>query len=310
MNVGHSELLVRDRCPVCGEPAKNSHREVHSVPPAEDLSVSELGPFLQGYDSRRSFFSYHECPKCGVLYCPTYLNQSQLDSLYRQQPENIADAPLAAREQTQKAYFDLLSKYSSLDRHYVEIGCDIGLFAKHIAKNGRFERLHLYEPNLNVHDTLRTQVRNVPFDIRVESFEPSQLSDGSASTVVAIHVLDHVLHPQKLLSGLHKAMARDGILMAVVHNRKSLLARVLGTRWSPYTLQHPQLYSPESLRSLLEVAGFDVLKIQPVTNTFPLPFLVRAGFSALGVNLPKFLDASWPLVTLRLGNIAVVGRKR
>src|SRR6266511_1817122 len=85
-------------------------------------------------------------------------------------------------------------------------------------------------------------------------------------------------------------------------------AGLLGRRWPPYTLQHPQLFSQRSLATLLQASGFEVIETIKTTNYFPLPFLMGAALTVFG--LPeRFVPAGdAPLVGLKLGNIGTVAR--
>jgi len=99
-----------------------------------------------------------------------------------------------------------------------------------------------------------------------------------------------------------------GVVLIVTHDCASVLARVLGRRWPPYTLQHPQLFSQRSLATLLQASGFEVIETIKTTNYFPLPFLMGAALTVFG--LPeRFVPAGdAPLVGLKLGNIGTVAR--
>lgn len=301
--------LQRQACPLCAAPADKSTKTVVSPHAAENLLPSQLGPLLQGYESNRAFFSYHECHQCGVLYCPVFFDQEQLDVLYSRQPENIAEAPVAARAKTQASYFHILRQYSPLSGNYLEIGCDIGLFTELSAREGHLQKLWLYEPNLTVHDQLKEKLAGQSYSIRTDSFGRGHVPAGSLSTVVAIHVVDHLLEPRRLLEELRESLAPCGIVFVVVHDCESTLARMMGDRWPPYALQHPQLFSARSLRAMLSATGFETLALVKTYNFFPLAFLARGALQAFGVTIPKALNFSWPMVGLRLGNIAAVGRK-
>jgi hypothetical protein len=88
-----------------------------------------------------------------------------------------------------------------------------------------------------------------------------------------------------------------------------VLARVLGRRWPPYTLQHPQLYSQRSIATLLQTSGFEVVESIKTTNYFPLPFLLRAGLTVFGLPERLVPEGTAPLLGLKLGNIGTIARK-
>lgn len=301
--------LHRTECPVCAAPVADSSAAVKSEPTAESLPFGEHGAFLSGYTTRRVFFTYHRCNACGGLYCPTYFTQEQLDQLYSRQAENMADVPLAARVATQHGYIKLLARHSSLQGNYLELGPDIGLFTEICAARGNFSRFYLYEPNREVHAALAGRFQGRDAVISADRYRAGLLPKSSLSTAVAIHVVDHLINPAELLRELYDDLAPGGVLFLVTHNEASLLARMLGRRWPPYTLQHPLLYSPASITRLLERCGFQVREVVLSRNYFPLTHLVRAAFTVAGLErlAPRF-DHPF-ILGLRLGNIATVASK-
>ncbi|MEQ8345860.1 MAG: class I SAM-dependent methyltransferase [Sneathiellaceae bacterium] len=301
--------LHRSACPFCGAPAAQARPAVRSDPPAETLSPEAHGRFLSGYGSGRVFFSYHRCASCGGLFCPVYYTEAQLQRLYGRQQENMAEVPLPARVATQRHYAELLAQAARPEGDYLELGADIGLFAEACAGRFALSRMHLIEPNLLVHDELRRRLSGRDLDLATGSIAELGLPPGGLGLAVMIHVADHVLEPAALFAQLHALLRPGGVLFLVVHNVDSTLARVLGRRFPPFTLQHPQLYGPSSLSALLQRSGFEVLRIARTKNHFPVMHLVRAGLqvAGLGALAPGF-DLPWT-PGLRLGNIAAIARR-
>lgn len=302
--------LRRESCPCCGDALSSAVPEVRSRPTAESLPFNALGPFLSSYGSERAFFTYHRCGDCGALYCPAYLTQEMLDRLYARQPENMAEAPLNARRRTQEPYFSILRRHSRLAGSYLELGADIGLFAELCARHGNFDHSWIYEPNEMVHAALSNRLGGRPHTIRAADFSARDIPAQSISSAVMIQVLDHLLDPLRTLKDIHAVLEPGGVLIVATHDTRSLLARMLGRRWPPYTLQHPHLFSPESLRRLFERAGFEMLEVVKTPNYFPATYLARAAFLVLGMSARFIPNWERPLVSLRLGNIAAVARKR
>lgn len=304
-----TEYFTRTACPVCAAPVAGSTVAVKSDPAAESLPFGSHGEFLSGYTTQRVFFTYHRCNTCGGLYCPVYFTQAQLNQLYARQAENMADVPFAAREATQRAYLEILAGHDRLAGNYLELGPDIGLFAGYCAEKGDYSRFYLYEPNREVHSALAERFHGRDALVSADQYRPGLLPKASLNTAVAIHVLDHVIDPAQLLRELYADMAPGGVLFLVTHNEGSLLAKILGRRWPPYTLQHPLLYSPGSITRLLERCGFHVLEVVLSRNYYPLTHLMQAAFTVAGLEriAPRF-DHPFSL-GLKLGNIATVACK-
>jgi hypothetical protein len=304
---GSYDYLRRDYCPCCGANVRRSARVVASRPPAESLAIDDHGRFLSGYSANRVFFSYYRCDDCGTMFCPTYYTQAQLERLYGRQAENMADVPTATRRLTQSEYVRLVARHSPMDGGFLELGADIGLFVEQCIELGHFDKLWLYEPNVAVHDELRGRVERRNAVIRSDSFSAMDVPAASVSTAAVVHVLDHLIEPRAMLEDIRRCLRPHGVVLVVTHDCTSPLARLLGRRWPPYTLQHPQLFSRQSLQQTLERAGLEVLEIVSVRNFFSLTHLMRAGLAIFG--LPVMLpDFQRPVLGLPLGNMAAVAR--
>ncbi len=54
-----------------------------------------------------------------------------------------------------------------------------------------------------------------------------------------------------------------------------MLARLLGRRSPIYDVEHLQLFSPRSVRVLLERAGFRDVEVRPVVNRYPTGYWAK-----------------------------------
>jgi 2-polyprenyl-3-methyl-5-hydroxy-6-metoxy-1,4-benzoquinol methylase len=307
--VATSTYLQREKCPGCFAPVEKSRLSVFSTPTAENLSMDAHGKFLSGYTNQRVFFSYHRCEACDLLFCPTYFTQDQLNSLYKSQSENMAEAPHRSRASTQKAYYDILMNYAIPEGDYLEIGADIGLFAKFFATKKEIKNLFLYEPNCEVHETLKNNVAHKSHKIFTKNYSASDIEPGTLSVAVIIHTLDHILNPRQLMKEIYQNLKPGGIVFIVTHDEASLLAKVLKKKWPPFTLQHPHLFNPSTMQSLLEAEGFDWLGCKKTPNYFPLTHFIKGGLSALGLNKFPIPNISKFIIPIKLGNIASIAQK-
>src|SRR5262245_36956668 len=190
----------------------------------------------------------------------------------------------------------------------LEIGADVGLFAEACARAGQFDHFWLAEPNRAVHEQLKGRFSGSNATILTTMSPAAQVSVGAVSTAVMIHVLDHIVEPRAMLQDVFAALESAGVLMIITHNVHSRLARLLGRRWPPFTLQHPQLFSPEAMRILLASCGFEMLEVARTTNYFPATFLARAGLTVLGVSAKWLPEQRGPEIGVQLGNMCAVVR--
>jgi len=291
-------------CPNCGSESGPRDVVVRAPVPAEPLGPEERAEYWRGFRSRSCFFDYARCPVCALLYCPTYFTDESLNRLYSSMPDNTAGAPPEVLRHTHRGYVEFLADQGSLRGTYLEIGPDIGLATEAACAVGDFDRAILVEPNLTVHDQLRAASGPVPAQVVADLADIPP--DRQANVAVLIHVLDHLIEPASYLRSLRERLGQGSSMLVVVHNEASLLRRVLGVRWPPFTLQHPQLFSPYTLRSMLSKAGFGVVNVRPTVNVFPARHVVNTAASLAGI------DGRWTAlvpnwnVRIRLGNIMAV----
>ena len=219
-------------------------------------------------------------------------------------PDNTAGASPEVLRHTQMGYIEFLAAQRPLRGTYLEIGPDIGLATEAARAVGELDRVVLIEPNVDVHDELKKSGGAVPTTVA-----PSLGALGApanADNVVLIHVLDHLIDPLQYLIELREQLAPDAYLLAVTHNYSSFLRRTLGVRWPPFCLQHPQLFTPETLSAMLTKAGFRTVASAPTKNVLPLEHLVETTTSLVGLNGKWTRRLPNVSVSLRLGNIMAV----
>lgn len=300
-----SDQYLSRQCPICQCNTKVK-LEVFSERRAEDVEYQELTPYWNGFFKEKIFFSYARCMDCKLLFAPIFYGPDQLEALYGQMPPNMDLVPKAALLKTQKGYFNQLKKYSTLDRGYIEVGPDIGIFTVNCSREGKFEHYWLCEPNKEVASALEESVAGNPFTIIEDMFGFSVIPNQSASVAVMIQVLDHLLDPVATLAELKTKLLPNAKLLIVTHNEQSILRKIVGWRWPAFCLQHPQIYSPHSITKLLEKAGYRVESINRTTNYFQFSFLLKHLLWAFGIkvkSIPKIFNFT---IGLKLGNMITI----
>jgi SAM-dependent methyltransferase len=288
-------------CPMCG--ANAAREEVHSRHRAEAMTVAALRPYWEGLFKEKPFFSYHRCATCGLLYAPYFFESDDLASLYAQMAPNMEVVSSDAIAATQRGYFAHAATRAALTGGYLEIGPDTGHVVGEAARKGGFDHFWLFEPNRAIHGQLRDAAAGRPATLLPDMDDLTAVPDGSIGLAVMVHVLDHLRDPLAMLAQVRAKLRPGGTLMIVTHNERSLLRRVMGTRWPPFCLQHPLLYNPATIGSLLTRAGFGDISVEASRNYFPLDFVARQAAWTLGVKPPRWLPLPRRAIGLRLGNM-------
>jgi SAM-dependent methyltransferase len=299
-------------CPTCGAAPTAGTWQLAATPPAESLPFDDLRACWRGFfRERKPFFTYQQCAACGQVYSPRYFTPAQLDELYGQMDDNTGGQDESLLVRAQRGYWQLLTHDARIvPGDYLELGPDIGLFTREALAEPALGKFWLVEPNRAVHPVLDQLAGAKPHELVGDLARIEDIPDGTLALAVAIHVLDHLLEPQALLEQVARKLKPGGVLFAVTHSQRSLVARIFGARWPAYCLQHPQLYAPATLRQSFERAGLRDVRVARTTNYFPVAYLAQHGLFAAGLGRHTIpLPASW-VAGLKLGNIGAVGIKR
>jgi len=200
------------------------------------------------------------CPVCELLFDPRRGAQELRDLYDESYFEDYGDvasytgeAGHRRRESARRVRW--LRRHGARGR-LLEIGAAAGYFLE-AARTAGFEVVGV-EPSEAM---ARRGRERAGLDIRAGFIEDADLPAASFDVVAAWHVLEHIADPVGALRRLRDALRPGGLLFAEVPNVQGHNARAEKLDWKPLELRHHVAhYGPESLRRLLERAGFEVVK--------------------------------------------------
>jgi len=291
----------RKNCPICGSIAIASTPDSKARMQAELMSWAEVKDFFIGLRNNQVFFSYYRCQECELLYCPWYFSKNQIALLYAAMPDNTMGEDKSTVSRTQSAYANwIMSRKNTSNKRYLEVGPDIGLVANQIVKINKPEFVSFLEPNRSVRTELLESVAVVESKEVVDFID--ELVTKDFSLIVGVHVYDHLLDPVGDLANLRTRVEVGASLSIVVHNESSLLRKVMGPKWPPFCLQHPQLFNPQTQKKLFKKSGWELVEVKRSTNWYHMKYFVSMVASILGIStaISKiFPNVEFPI---RLGN--------
>lgn len=300
--------FISRSCPCCE--SNLATPKISSTAKAERTPYLDLKKHWMGFFKEPTFFTYNTCDNCGLLYNKIFFSGKKLGELYSSMPDNTAGQNLKNLRKTQRGYFNFFKTTNLPQGDYLEFGPDIGLFTENVASENDFPNSYLIEPNKAVHARLETVMHGKKVTLLTDLFDLSGVPDRSVAAAVMIHVFDHMIDPKEMLSQVHKKLVTGGVLMIVTHDERSLLARILGSRWPAYCLQHPQLFSIATTASFLSRLGFEKIRSKKSVNYFSIPYLLQHLMWSLGLGRFQLKEIPWLVVPLRLGNIISVAYKK
>jgi len=108
-------------------------------------------------------------------------------------------------------------------------------------------------------------------DVRTDDLMTADLPAGSFAAVVLGDVIEHLPDPAAALDRVRALLAPDGVVVLMLPDAGSRLARAMGARWWSVIPTHVQYFTRTSIRVLLERRGFEPLHV----GTAPKAFTVR-----------------------------------
>ncbi|MGE3270130.1 MAG: class I SAM-dependent methyltransferase [Chloroflexota bacterium] len=253
-----------------------------------------------------------QCQRCGLVYASPIFDEAEVETLYTGSPHtNVADGEDVNIRRTMELYYQAARPWLPGRQRILDIGCDTGSLLD-IARQDGFRKLYGIEPR----PVSAAIARKVPGATISDAFyERQEYPPEHFDLVSLVHVVDHLVHPTHLLDKAWQHLRPGGVILAVVHNSQSVLARVLGERFPPYNLYHHYYFSPRTLRLLFQRSGFEVLEVRSTLNCYSvgtfaekLPLLPPGARRALR----GMLDAAGigrRALTVPLGNIGIVARR-
>lgn len=271
--------------------------------------------------ARHDFGKYRllYCSRCHLGRLHPFPSPEELANLYSSEDyfagdsqhgyaDYQGDAPQFLR--TFRSKVQRLLKHGPVER-LLEVGCGTGFFLD-TARSMGIERLTGVDPN----PWAVAQARARTLDVRLGSLEALD-HDEHFDAAVMLDVIEHITDPVPFLARLRQHLNPGGRLLIMTPNIRSLLALSSGRRWVSFKIpEHVYYYSPRSIRSLLERAGYDVLSTRATGQYVTVPFFldrlsrIAPGASRVLGRVAHGLRLDDRVVFVSNGSIDVVARRR
>jgi len=248
-----------------------------------------------------------QCPCCDLVYADQPLDESELAQAYHaadyDSSEEAGDAAASYIKAMRPTLGKLARRQSAL-----EIGTGNGIFLEYLSHEG-FTNLVGIEPS-------PAAIADAPecrrIWIKEGMFDEKDYTPESFDLICCFMTLEHVRDPNIVAGAAIRLLRPGGVFVAITHDYRSLMNRLLGNRSPIIDIEHMQLFSRRSVHTLFENTGYTDITVCPFANTyslrywmrlFPLPSGIKsalAGFiSILGMNNLK--------LKVNAGNLLAVG---
>jgi SAM-dependent methyltransferase len=223
-------------------------------------------------DFGRALSDIGRCGSCGHMQLMVMPSDVVLGEVYGA----AADTDYVDEEQGQRLTADrVLARLEGqvLPGRLLDLGCWVGFLLSEAERRGW--RATGVEPSAWASSYAREQLG---LEVRTEDLLTAALPAGAFDAVVLGDVIEHLPDPAAGLDRVARLLAPDGVLLMLLPDAGSRVARLLGRRWWSVLPTHVQYFTRSSMTTLLERNGWTVLEITTAPKVFTVGYyLGRAG---------------------------------
>lgn len=143
-----------------------------------------------------------------------------------------------------------------LGRRVVEVGAGIGTFAEHLLEAAPGTELTLVEPAANNYPHLQARFADHPHVRTQKGYLEDAGEAGSADSIVAVNVMEHVRDDDAFIRAAHRLLAPGGHLLLFV----PAVPAIYGSLDKAF--EHFRRYTKPVLAGRLRGAGLEPLRVQ------------------------------------------------
>ena len=206
-------------------------------------------------------FDVVRCRKCGLIYVNPIPDGSSIFKLYveyRKVPDN--------RYQLYRVQGESVKEKILRDTHdlgithfgeLLDIGCGLGYFLQAIRPLCKT----VYGTEISHFQVLFARER-LGKNVLESPLNALKLHDETFDTITMLDVIEHLPNPRSELQETHRRMKKGGLIVIMTPNINSLTFKITRERYFPlYPPEHLFYFTPETLKKLLVLTGFVVVKV-------------------------------------------------
>jgi SAM-dependent methyltransferase len=254
-------------CPVCGAGSLDARSFLTA-----NIDLARLDEF--SYASRKTpeymNLNLVQCLRCDLVYADEPPSQDDLAHAYHVADYDSAEEADDAAATYMRAMQPLLTALPRRESA-LEIGTGTGALLEHLGQQG-FTELAGVEPSAAA---IAAAPRHRQAWIREGVFEEQNFAPESFDLICCFMTMEHVHDPKVIALAAFRLLRPDGAFVTVTHNYRGRLNRLLGRRSPIIDIEHMQLFSDPSIRTLFETTGYRDVRVQRLINRYAFRYWWR-----------------------------------
>lgn len=264
-------------CPLCF--AKENYRVLYQ----STLEKKDFTPFAIRNHLKNTLGDYRKhgrivkCNNCNLVYVNPLEDALSLFKGYKE----VVDYEYLKMERYRKI---LLTNHLRTVEEFkkpgklLDVGCFTGFFLE-LAQEQGWETWGI-EPSI----WAKIQAKKRGIRIIGEDIGNIGLKKSFFDTVTLWDVIEHLPYPKKTLKNIRSCLKNKGVLAIGTPNIESFVAKILKGKFPFLGRMHLMLYSPKTLKRLLQQSGFDILCVKSYGRIYPLYYILER----LKINNPLY----------------------
>lgn len=267
-------------------------------------------------------YTIYRCPSCGL--CRTDLKENY-DTFLRWQyakgyftgdvqcgaySDYMHDKKFIVRNM--QKIFKYIQRIKPTGR-LLDVGCAMGYFVELALTHG----YDAYGLDASRYAVSRAQ-KSCDGRIQLATVETAKYKPKSFDVITLLDVFEHLQNPKKDLQVLHKLLSDDGYMIIASGDTKSVLARMLGRRWTFYIPpQHLFFFDRQTISKVLELTDFEPIGWFRIGKWLSLSYILHLARTTGESRLGQWLFDVLPRGIQRIGlyipahdNMVVIARKK
>jgi SAM-dependent methyltransferase len=246
-------------CAACGGERLEPHLRVAGEPGPEGLI-----PNTDRYGT--ALADIVRCADCGHMQLERFPPEEDLSEAYAEAESTAYVEEEAGQRATARAILDEIEtqvKPGAL----LDLGSWVGFFLAEAEARG-WVTVGV-EPSLYASRFARERLG---LDVRQAGLFDAAVDGAPFDAVFMGDVLEHLPRAGEALDRIAELLAPGGVLALALPNAGSRLARRMGRRWWSVIPTHVHYFTPQSIRTMLERHGYEVVRITTAPKTFTVSY--------------------------------------